>query len=61
VELDDPLAINGTQLGTLIFKCKSSINGSFRLMGYSTPLNAISALNKLSLEQCFSKIRVKIA
>jgi hypothetical protein len=47
VELDDSLAINVTQLHTLIFKCKSSINGSLRRMGYSVALNTVAAFNKL--------------
>jgi hypothetical protein len=47
VELDDSLAINVTQLHTLIFKCKSSINGSLRRMGYSTKVNTVAAFNKL--------------
>ncbi|OHT11771.1 hypothetical protein TRFO_18655 [Tritrichomonas foetus] len=34
--LDDAVAINTRQLRLLISKCKSSINGSFQLLGYGT-------------------------
>jgi hypothetical protein len=47
VELDDSIAINVGQLHTLIYKCKSSINGSLRRMGYSVNVNTVAAFNKL--------------
>jgi hypothetical protein len=47
VELEEGFAVNVTQLHTLIFKCKSSINGSLRRMGYATKITTASAFNKL--------------
>jgi hypothetical protein len=47
VELEDALAINVTQLHKLIFKSKSSINGSLRRMGYSIKQNPTAELDKL--------------
>jgi hypothetical protein len=47
VELAEGLAINAQQLHTLIFKCRSSINGSLRRMGYSAKVTAASAFDQL--------------
>jgi hypothetical protein len=47
VDLDEGFAVNVTQLHTLILKCKSSINGSLRRMGYATKITTVSAFNKL--------------
>jgi hypothetical protein len=47
VQLDDPLAINVTQLHPLIDNCKSSINGPLRRMGFSEKVTTVPAYNQL--------------
>jgi hypothetical protein len=47
VQLDDALAINVTQLHKLIYKCKSSINGSLRRMRFSEKVTTVAAYNQL--------------
>lgn len=45
--LGDSIAINTHQLKMLIFKCKSSINGSLHKMGYSANVNRNIAISML--------------
>lgn len=46
-QLSNGIAVNITQLKRLVFKCKSSINGSLKGMGYDTVVSKTSACEEL--------------